>query len=148
MSLAKFDRRREVTCSRRSWAQVPLSLYLFHLHIGLDKYWPVAGEATSSPGFPPAGVHHQHQHRHHHPPPHPQAGSVSATKVLPIPHQQFSLSLKQNLALIFWLCQLSGVAHLLLWEDGEQLKAGEQLSPRSDDCSTHRRRCGGASVAS
>ena len=52
-----------------------------------------------------------------------KVGSVSATNVLPIPHQQLSLSLSQNLELVFWFCQLSGVAHLLLWEDGEQLKA-------------------------
>ena len=41
------------------------------------------------------------------------------TKVLPI---QLSLSLKQDCGLVFWLCQLSAVAHLLRGEDGEQLK--------------------------
>ena len=41
------------------------------------------------------------------------------TKVLPI---QLSLSLKQNCGPVFWLCQLSAVAHLLRGEDGEQLK--------------------------
>ena len=71
---------------------------------------------------------------------------LSLTEVLSIPHQQVPLSLEKDLELGLWLCQ-SAVAHLLRVEDGEQLKAG-QLSPRSDDCSMHRRRCcgGGASV--
>ena len=46
------------------------------------------------------------------------------SKVLPIPHQQFSLSLEQILELDLWLCQ-SAVAHLLRSEDEEQLKAGQ-----------------------
>ena len=46
------------------------------------------------------------------------------SKVLPIPHQQFSLSLEKKLRLDLWLCQ-SAVAHLLRSEDEEQLKAGQ-----------------------
>ena len=59
--------------------------------------------------------------------------------VLPIPHQQMSLSLGANFGTSFsWLCQ-SAVAHLLLGEDGEQLTNCHRAPAHRRCCC-----CGGA----